>query len=75
MPSPESVAIFFAHFENYKISLEKLKSAKGWSYLEIRSQLLTFRKDMVVYESICHISLQNSKRNKKVDGDDSVVYL
>ena len=68
MPSPESVAIFLPISKIIRFHYEKLKSAKGWSYLEKRSQLLTFRKDMVVYESIWHVVSQNSDRSRKVDG-------
>ena len=43
---------------------------KGISYLEIKTQLLTFWKDMVVHQSKYHLVLQNGPGSKKVDGGD-----
>ena len=43
---------------------------KGISYLEIKTQLLTFWKDMVVHQSKYHLVLQNGSGSKKVDGGD-----
>ena len=43
---------------------------KRISYLEIKTQLLTFWKDMVVHQSKYHLVLQNGPGSKKVDGGD-----
>ena len=71
MPSPESVPIFLPVSKIIRFHYEKLKSVKGLSCFEKRTQLLTFWKDMVVYELIYHIILQNRRETEKVDGDDS----
>ena len=68
MPSPESVPIFLPISKIIRFHYEKFKSVKGLSYFEKRTQLLTFWKDMVVYESIWHVVLQNSDSSRKVDG-------
>ena len=38
--------------------------------MEIKTQLLTFWKDMVVHQSKYHLVLQNGPGSKKVDGGD-----
>ena len=48
---------------------------KGISYLEFKTQLLTFWKDMVVHQSKYHLVLQNGLESKKVDGGDRGVHL
>ena len=44
---------------------KSLKSAKGWSYFEISSQLLTLRKDLVVYGTIYHFVLPKRQPQRK----------
>ena len=46
------------------------KIAKDRSYVEIKAQPLTFSKDMVVYEIVCHIIFQFGDECGKVVGPD-----